>query len=82
MFLPANTRAEKRKDILFRVAVLVPAGIVVALLFLIMAQVVVNGGKALNLDSFSSSRNPLAKWAGASYRQSPVRSWCWPSRLS
>jgi phosphate transport system permease protein len=57
-------KGRKRKDILFRVAVLVPAGIVVALLFLIMAQVVVNGGKALNLDFFFQQQKPFGEVGG------------------
>lgn len=57
-------KRRKRRDIGFRVAVLVPAGVVVALLLLILAQVVVNGGRALNLDFFFQQQKPFGEVGG------------------
>lgn len=57
-------KGRKRKDIFFKIAVFVPAGIVVALLFLILAQVVVNGGAALNLDFFFQQQKPFGEVGG------------------
>jgi len=57
-------KRRKRRDIGFRIAVLVPAGVVVALLLLILAQVVVNGGRALNLDFFFQQQKPFGEVGG------------------
>jgi phosphate transport system permease protein len=57
-------KSRKRKDIFFKVLVLIPSGIVVALLVLIMAQVVVNGAKALNLDFFFQQQKPFGEVGG------------------
>ncbi|SLM17495.1 Phosphate transport system permease protein [uncultured spirochete] len=57
-------RGRKRKDIFFRIAVMVPAGIVIALLFLILAQVVVNGAKSLNFDFFFQQQKPFGEIGG------------------
>jgi phosphate transport system permease protein len=57
-------KRRKKRDIGFRVAVLVPAGVVVVLLLLILAQVVVNGGRALNLDFFFQQQKPFGEVGG------------------
>jgi len=75
-------KRRKRKDLVFRAAILVPTGIVISLLILILAQVVVNGSKALNLDFFFSNKNPSAKWAEGLCRRLSAPSWYWLSRLS
>ncbi len=74
-------RGRKRKDIFFRIAVMVPAGIVIALLFLILAQVVVNGAKSLNFDFFFQQQKPVGEIGGGMCRRLSVRSCCWPQQL-
>ncbi len=57
-------KRRKRKDLVFRAAILVPTGIVISLLILILAQVVVNGSKALNLDFFFQQQKPFGEVGG------------------
>gem|GEM_PF-4386588 len=54
-----QTRAQK--DRFFKFAVMIPAGIVVALLVLILAQVVINGARALNVDFFFKEQKPFGE---------------------
>jgi phosphate transport system permease protein len=57
-----QTRAQK--DRFFKFAVMIPAGIVVALLVLILAQVVINGARALNVDFFFKEQKPFGETGG------------------
>jgi len=61
----SNRRAQrKRQDALFRVAVFIPAGIVVGILALIVLQVVVNGINALNFQFFFQQQKPFGEVGG------------------
>lgn len=54
----------KRRDVLFRASVFIPAGIVVGILALIVLQVVVNGTKALNFQFFFQQQKPFGEVGG------------------
>jgi len=54
----------KRNDALFRVAVFVPAALVVGILTLIIAQVVVHGAAAMNVSFFFQQQKPFGEAGG------------------
>lgn len=54
----------KKRDALFRVAVVVPAAIVVGILILIIAQVLIKGAAAMNLSFFFQQQKPFGEVGG------------------